>query len=171
MRDRYQDWYWRVGDGDAEVWSSATRGYVPIDNPQYLAWESAGNLRSTVSSTADLFEMLPELAPISAADVRKEAERRISTGMLIGGSLFRTDDGTMMRLRGLLDAFDAAVVPQGGVTYRTAAGNEIQFTDKPTVQSLYNAANLYRSAVLEASRILQTSLPTDYADDGHWPPV
>ncbi len=77
----------------------------------------------------------------------------------------------MIRLLGLLDAFEADIVPPGGVAYTTAAGDRVTFTNRTTALSTYNAATLYRSAVLEASTELQheAGIPTDYTDDCYWP--
>jgi len=100
-----------------------------------------------------------------------EAERRIREGKTINGVQFRTDDATMIRLRGLLDAFDAGLVPEGGVTYRTASGASVTYSERAVVQTLYVAANLYRSAMLEASDALQEDPPADFTADEHWPEV
>lgn len=101
--------------------------------------------------------------------IAREAERRIAAGKTLNGVQFRTDDATMTRLRGLLDAFDADLVPEGGVTYRTASGQSVTYSSRAVVQTLYDAANLYRSAVLEASADLQEANPADFMDETHWP--
>jgi len=107
--------------------------------------------------------------PITVNDVSEEAERRIELGTTIRGITFRTDDATMIRMRGLLDAFEIGDVPSGGVTYSTASGTDIVFPDAATALLVYRAANLFRSAVLEASQTLQRAIPADYSDDSHWP--
>lgn len=103
--------------------------------------------------------------------IAREAERRIAAGKSINGVQFRTDDATMTRLRGLLDAFDAGIVPEGGVTYRTASGQAVTYSSRAVVQVLYDAANLYRSEVLETSAALQGVNPADFTDDQYWPAV
>lgn len=123
-------------------------------------WEAAGNTIAVHVAPAP-----------TAADVSAEAERRIEAGATISGVTFRTDDKTMIRLRGLIDAFVAGDVPQGGVTYRTSAGASITFSTEAEARAFYDAANLYRSAVLEASAALQTldRIPADYSANERWP--
>lgn len=105
------------------------------------------------------------------SEIAREAERRIAMGKTLNGVQFRTDDATMTRLRGLLDAFDADLVPEGGVTYRTASGQPVTYSSRAVVQVLYDAANLYRSEVLETSAALQGVNPADFTDDQYWPAV
>ena len=114
----------------------------------------------------------PPVPPLTATDIQAEAERRIEAGTIIDGLVFRTDDATMIRLRGLIDAFDAGLVPERGVSYRTRAGVLVSFKDRATAQRFYNEANQYRSTVLEASARLQAldAIPDDFHKDDHWNP-
>lgn len=113
----------------------------------------------------------PPMPPPTASDIQAEAERRIDAGTIIEGIVFRTDDATMIRLRGLLDAFDAGLVPERGVSYRTRAGVLVSFKDRATAERFYNGANQYRSTVLEASARLQALLPGDFFENDHWDPA
>lgn len=148
------------------------RGNQPDYNPDTEACEASETIGATEVTEGWTVRNLTS-AELTARKVAiaKEAERRIAVGKSINGVQFRTDDATMTRLRGLLDAFDADLVPEGGVTYRTASGQAVTYSSRAVVQTLYDAANLYRSEVLETSAALQGVNPADFTDDSHWPAV
>lgn len=51
-------WYWRVGDDDTRVYSSAAAAYVPVDDETYMAWVAAGGFATRIVSEAELQEVL-----------------------------------------------------------------------------------------------------------------
>ena len=64
-----EDAYWRIGGNPTQVWSSARRAYVPVDNPAYLAWLATGRTAIDIISEAELSKTLNNvglgrLAPI-----------------------------------------------------------------------------------------------------------
>lgn len=52
------NWYWVVNDSASQVYSSATGGYVPVDNSVYLAWLRLGMAPTRIASEAELGEVL-----------------------------------------------------------------------------------------------------------------
>ncbi len=154
---------WQPADGYSlvDLGSGANPGAIYKDGKFS---KSAEQVADEAAREAERIAALPQ-------GIQAEAERRINAGMSINSLTFKTDDETMIRLRGLIDAFDASLVPPGGVSYRTKAGTTVSFPDKATAQTFYNTANQYRSAVLEASAALQqmNPVPSDFEDDKHWP--
>src|SRR5690606_29704060 len=55
------DWYWIVGEDEAEVWSSLTVAYVAADDPAYLAWLELGGIATRIGSEAELADVLQPL--------------------------------------------------------------------------------------------------------------
>ncbi len=60
-------WYWVVAGDKTRVWSSVAGGYVPIDDADYLAWQTASPLaRPTPIESEDaltgVLEEYPDLA-------------------------------------------------------------------------------------------------------------
>lgn len=162
----------QFGTVDVEINHSA-HGWIPFtasqDDPEQFGRD--------VWQAIDMQSVAPYVAPPAeqptVKDVSAEAERRIATGTTINAVAFRTDDATMIRLRGLLDGFDAGHVPLEGVTYRTAAGATLHFDSRAEAQAVYDAANLFRSTILVASAALQVMdpIPTDYAtNESYWQP-
>jgi hypothetical protein len=148
------------------------RGNQPDYNPDTEACEPSETIgETTVTEGWTVRNLTSDELTARKIAIAREAERRIAAGKLLNGVQFRTDDATMTRLRGLLDAFDANIVPEGGVTYRTASGQTVTYSSRAVVQTLYDAANLYRSAVLETSAALQGVNPADFTDDQYWPAV
>jgi hypothetical protein len=146
------------------------RGNQPDYNPDTEACEPSETIgETTVTEGWTVRNLTSDELTARKIAIAREAERRIAAGKTLNGVQFRTDDATMTRLRGLLDAFDAGIVPEGGVTYRTASGQAVTYSSRAVVQTLYDAANLYRSEVLETSATLQDAPPADFADDTHWP--
>jgi hypothetical protein len=105
--------------------------------------------------------------PTTVADVRTEAERRISKGILVNGKPFRCDDGSVLRMRNLKDAL--ATAPVGTTqTFNTAAGDT--FTVNAAQAAAISDAQInWQGAILAASASLQASPPADPTLDQHWP--
>lgn len=73
-----KDWYWIVNGSTAQVFSSKSGDYVPVANPTYQAWLTAGNLPTRIASEAELGEVLGEraLRPLNAGvlDAYKDSQ-------------------------------------------------------------------------------------------------
>jgi hypothetical protein len=53
MPSRYS-WYWIVGGSTTEVYSSAARAYVAVDNGAYVAWLQSGGTPTKIDTDANL---------------------------------------------------------------------------------------------------------------------
>jgi len=109
--------------------------------------------------------------PVTAEMVRNEAERRIAAGITVDALPFRADDASVGRVREMLDAFVAVIVPPAGVTFKTAAGDEFTLTTEAQARAIYEGQITHRAAVLAASAALQDTLPADYLTNAAWPAV
>ncbi|MDW3204558.1 MAG: hypothetical protein R8L07_03365 [Alphaproteobacteria bacterium] len=91
-----------------------------------------------------------------AARISKDAERRIATGILVDGKPFRCDETSAQRIWQCLSAFQDGLVPPGGTSFRTAAGDVFTLTTQAQAQAIFDAQRRYIAAVLSASAALQT---------------
>ena len=89
-----RDWYWIVRGNETRRWSSAARGYVPADDPAYLAFVDRKGLPSTIASEAELWDVLRDQAPdrlpdnqryVSVATVRERLEAVDLWGAMVDG--------------------------------------------------------------------------------------
>jgi len=48
------NWYWAVAGSTTQVYSSATGGYVPVADADYVAWKASGKTASKIVSEAAL---------------------------------------------------------------------------------------------------------------------
>jgi len=112
----------------------------------------------------------PEPTPEELSErVSDEAERLINAGTTISGVQFKTDDTTITRLEGLKRGFDRGVIGAEGRTYKTAEGDDVEFTSLAQVEAVLNAADDYRDFILSRSAELQNSVPIpDPYDDANW---
>lgn len=89
--------YWIVSGSTTQVWSSATRSYVPIDDPAYLAWLNPDERRAPtrIKSEAELWEVLALQAPSiaqsipAALDIMKELVLDAAQGPMSLGLTFK----------------------------------------------------------------------------------
>src|SRR5215467_900439 len=51
-------WWWLVGGKDDQVFSSAKAAYVPLDDPDYLAFLDDGELATSIASDGELADVL-----------------------------------------------------------------------------------------------------------------
>jgi hypothetical protein len=60
MADFYnpQNWYWIVNGSTTEVFSSKSGTFVPVANPDYVAWLANDNRPTRIASRAELGEVL-----------------------------------------------------------------------------------------------------------------
>ncbi len=68
-----EDAYWRVSGSLTQVWSSAQKAYVPLNNAAYLVWLASGRTTIDIVSEANLNQVyadlgLGELAPANIDD-------------------------------------------------------------------------------------------------------
>lgn len=68
-----EDHYWIVAGDDARAWSSASRGYVDIDDDGYVTWVADGGAPTRIESEAQVFAVVN--APIIAEIRQREAEQ------------------------------------------------------------------------------------------------
>ncbi|MBN9023121.1 MAG: hypothetical protein J0H08_13720, partial [Rhizobiales bacterium] len=60
MRSFYEpsNHYWIVGDDRERLWSSESGGYVPADDPAYLAWLATERLPTRIATEEELDAVL-----------------------------------------------------------------------------------------------------------------
>lgn len=114
-----------------------------------------------------ILESQPALGTVQR--IRREAERRMRVGILVGGQPFQADDASTQRVGEMLAAFQDGLVGAEGVRFRTASGTSFAVTNASLVQSIYDAQRRYRAACLAASDTLQADPPADPEADAHWP--
>lgn len=70
MRYDLNSWYWVVDRSTTQVWSGASRSYVPIDDDGYAAWLAAGGIPTRISA-ADLPGVVnqPIIHQLAALDI------------------------------------------------------------------------------------------------------
>jgi hypothetical protein len=121
-------WYWIVGGNAAEIWSSASLGYVPATDATYAAWLAAGNQPTAIGSAAELYQVMQQdVAPVlQAAGVQVTST---STPALNGA--YPIDPAA----QSIMSAIAAGVaagkgLPSGTSTfaYPNSAGAEVTFT-------------------------------------------
>ena len=153
--------------GSIEVTVDGDLLIVPDDatnrHRQMLAeWEAAGNV-------------IPPYVPPAPTevDINSERSRRILAGKDIGGIYVTGRDEDQRNLTNL--ALAAQVRLAGGDTstitvYRDGNNLDHELTP-PQMLALWQAASTYVSDLYAASWALkaETPIPTDYADDQHWP--
>ncbi len=105
--------------------------------------------------------------PTTANDVRTEAERRISSGILVNGKPFRCDQVSKERVAEM--AKRLAEKPAGATQeFKTFAGDT--FVLNAAQAAILDAAmSDYRGAIIGASSGLQDNPPADPSNDAHWP--
>lgn len=65
-----RNWYWIVAGDETRAFSSASGTYVPANDTTFVAWKSDGTLPTSISTAADLGEVLaPHRIRPAAADV------------------------------------------------------------------------------------------------------
>lgn len=64
------NWYWIVGGSADQVYSSARAGYVPVNDPAYVAWLAEEETRqpTKIAVEADLFDVLRKQYPKGLKD-------------------------------------------------------------------------------------------------------
>ena|SRR6185503_1247250 len=74
------NWYWLVGDKSpaAQVYSSAADAYVPLTDPTYLVWLSAGGTPTTITTEQSLSDVLSAAGqPLPPAAITSDAQKNI----------------------------------------------------------------------------------------------
>jgi hypothetical protein len=79
-------WYWLVGSDTSQVWASGQAKYVPVNDPDYVAWYE-GNRPSEAATMRDLELIFAEQYPRGSlqtysADVRY---RKATGGVVVTG--------------------------------------------------------------------------------------
>jgi hypothetical protein len=101
--------------------------------------------------------------------IRFEAERRITKGIVVNGSPFRCDEVSSQRVGEIVQAFADELIDEDGVRFATAAGVLMTLTSEAQARLIFDAMRHYRQACLAVSAQLQTDPPTVISDDAHWP--
>ena len=101
--------------------------------------------------------------------IRHEAERRIGIGIIVNGKAFRCDEISTQRIGELVRSFEDGLIEEGGVTFRTDAGDAYTLSSLSDARTIYDAQRRHRTALLAASSSLQAAPPTDPQADEHWP--
>ncbi len=64
-----KNWYWIVNGSTTQVFSSASRGYVQVNDPTYLAWRADDTLPTRIPSEAELWDVLVRHVPEIAKEI------------------------------------------------------------------------------------------------------
>jgi len=146
--------------------------YKKIDGikvPLTLAEESARDIEESAWAAAADDRL--------AAAISAEAERRLLLGTLITGIPFKTDDGSMTRLQGLVTRAERSEAAAGTVSdkFRTASGTVVTVTTAAQAQAFFDAAADHIAFILGRSAELQVAalageLGEDFDPmlDAHW---
>lgn len=118
-------------------------------------------------SEAQIQAKTAELAGPTIDDVRAEAERRLSDGILVNGGAFKADDPSRQRLAELIAHMEAS--PGLRVTFFTAAGVRFSWSDAAHPKAVAAAVARYVIDVLAASAKMQADPPDDVMNNPRWP--
>lgn len=101
-----------------------------------------------------------DLMAVRITEARREAERRISLGVLLEGIRFRCDDRSIVRLHGLLVATERMESKgrQVAVQFKTEAGQTVLIGSSAEVGDLFDCVTDHVAAVLASSSTLQDKL-------------
>jgi hypothetical protein len=84
----FSNWYWIVGGDQANVYSSARVMTVPVDDPDYVAWQTAGGVPSAANSMDDVIAVCATNYPRGTlVSYNADARYRHATGGLIVTSI------------------------------------------------------------------------------------
>jgi hypothetical protein len=133
-----RDWYWIVAGDTSKAWSSASAGYVDIDDVAYAAWLGAGGGPTRIGSLAELAEVFAVQYPggmllTYAADLRWRKE---TGGITVGGVPILTDDRAQLKVAGARIGADAD--PEFTTVWDGADGGSYPI-DAATVIAISNA--------------------------------
>lgn len=70
-------WYWLIASDEGRVFSSSAAKLVPLSDPAYQAWLSSGNTATRIVSYPELYDVLIQQAPSSAAAAAKLFEGEV----------------------------------------------------------------------------------------------
>ncbi len=78
------DWFWLVGGDESQVYSSAARDYVPLDDPAYVAFLAAGGAPTRIGSADELAAVLraSSVPPYHLVPTRLVVDRLQAAGKL-----------------------------------------------------------------------------------------
>lgn len=67
------NWFWFIGEDEAQVWSSAAHGYVPVSDASYIAWQAEGGFAPRLAGQSELAEIVdkPIIEAIRSAEARQ----------------------------------------------------------------------------------------------------
>lgn len=152
-----RNWFWRVAE-DGRVYSSATRAFVSDFSPDRVTEiPTLAALERVLSEYPD--HLPPGLASASnhlKEKIRAEADRRIQVA--IGA-------------RNLAHSQEAQVTgtaTAAAIINKRLLGQTISPEDQ-WVEATYAFLFEYIRAVKAAQVVLETSLPSDFTDNRHWP--
>jgi hypothetical protein len=95
------NWYWIVGGDETEVYSSASRAFVPPSDATYAAWRASGGQPSRIVSNAELSEVVnkpvaDQIAAVELKQVRALREQALGvSGALARLQAFDTEIATL----------------------------------------------------------------------------
>ena len=104
-----KNWYWRIGEDEQNVWSSASAGLVSTQDETYLAWLAAGGGPTPISSLEELAAVLAVQYPggmLLTYAAAKRYDKEVG-GILVGGVPIATDDRSKQMITGARIAADA----------------------------------------------------------------
>jgi Domain of unknown function (DUF4376) len=133
-----EDWYWTVGDDQANVWSSARAISVPASDAAYAQWKTDTGSASatTIASQEELYAMFAVRYPRGALTTyawdcrwrKEQAGITLSSGMPI-----KSDDRAQAKITG---AYTAALVKPDMVTQWQAADGTVHDLDAAQITQM-----------------------------------
>ena len=102
-----RDWYWVIGEDEANVWSSRLAASIPVDDADYAAWLEGGNYPSRAATMADLEVVLAEQYPpgtLRTYTAFKRWQKEQAGITLTSGMPVKTDDRSQAKITGALVA-------------------------------------------------------------------
>jgi Domain of unknown function (DUF4376) len=131
-----RDWYWVIGDDEANVWSSRLAESIPVDDADYAAWLEGGNYPSRAATMADLEVVLAEQYPpgtLRTYTAFKRWQKEQAGITLTSGMPIKTDDRAQAKITG---AYTAAQVDPTIVTPWAAADGTVHDVDGAQITSM-----------------------------------
>lgn len=108
------NWYWNVGDSNAQVFSSNALGFVSLTDATYNNWLALGNVATSIPN-GDLYDVIAQqvIPGIMANGVQLN-----STGTPSLDSVYPLDANSVSNMQGILTQIALGMgLPGGGSTF------------------------------------------------------
>lgn len=116
------NWYWIVGGDASKAWSSASAGFVNVDDDAYAAWLEAGGGPTPIGSLAELADVFAVQYPGGMLSTYAAAQRYAKEvgGITVSSVPVATDDRSKLMIAGARIKADAN--PEFTTKWKTAGG-------------------------------------------------